>query len=79
MKKTKYKNKYDFAEKVINKIPFVQSMNIKVRVGKYSISFAPLKGKGFYGGNEITTSFMDNLHGIIDGLIYAYEKLKEEK
>lgn len=75
----KYKDKNDFAEKIINKIPFVQSMNIKVRVGEYSIGYTPLKGESFYGGCEVTASFMDKLGGIIDGLRYGYEKLKEKK
>ena len=75
----KYKNKYDFAEKTINKVPFVQTMNIKVRVSQYSIGFTPLKGEVFNGGNEITMSFMDHLGGIIDGLIYAYEEIKPKK
>ena len=72
----KYKDKNDFAEKVINKIPFVQNMNIRVRVSEYSISYKPLKGESFYGGNEVTAGFMDKLGGIIDGLRYAYKKLR---
>ena len=74
--KKKYKNKNDFAEKVINNIPFVQNMNIKVTVTEYSIEYKPLKGEGFHGGAEITSGFMDRLSGIIDGLRYAYEELK---
>ena len=77
--KMKYKNKNDFAEKVINKIPFVQNLNIKIIVDEYSTSFKPLKGDSFFGGHEITTSFMDKLSGIIDGLKYAYDELKGAK
>jgi len=72
----KYKDKNDFAEKVINKIPFVQNMNIKVTVTEHSIGYTPLTGTSFYGGYEITMSFMDKLGGIVDGLRYAYDKLK---
>ena len=75
----KYKDKYDFAEKTINKIPFVQTMNIKVTVSEYSTGFTPLKGNVFYGGREITTSFMDHLSGIINGLVYAYTELRPKK
>lgn len=71
----RYKNKNDFAEKVINEIPFVQNMNIRARVTEYTISFEPREGESFYGGREVTTSFMDKLGGIIDGLRYAYDKL----
>ena len=75
----KYKDKNDFAEKVINEMPFIQTMNIKVSVTEYSIGYTPLKGDSFYGGREVTASFMDKLGGIIDGLRYAYEKLKEKR
>jgi len=74
----KYKDKNDFAEKVINKFPFVESMNIKIRVNEHSIGYTPRKGKTFNGGNEITASFLDHLSGIINGLRYAYEKLKNK-
>jgi len=74
----KYKDKNDFAEKVINKISFVQNLNIKVRVTEHSIGYRPLEGETFNGGNEITQSLMDNLGGIINGLRYAYEKLKNK-
>ena len=75
----KYKDKNDFAEKIINKIPFVQDLNIKIKVSDYSIGFTPIKGKTFHGGQEVTASLMNHLEGIIDGLKYAYEKLKEIK
>ena len=75
----KYKNKNDFAEKVINNIPFVQNMNISVSVGEHSVGYKPLKGKFFNGGQEITMSFMDKLGGIIDGLRYGYEQLTKQK
>ena len=73
----KYKGAYDFAEKTVNKIPFVKNMNIKVIVGEHSISYRPIAGECFCGGYEITASFMDHLGGIIDGLVYAYKELKE--
>jgi len=74
VKKKKYKNKHDFAGKVINAIPFVQSMNIKVNVNEYSVGYKPLDGDSFYGGCEL----MDKLSGVIDGLRYAYEYLEGE-
>lgn len=75
----KYKDKYDFAEKVINKIPFVQNMNIKVSVSEYSISYTALEGKTFIAGGVITSSFMNHLDGIIDGLGYAYDELNKKR
>lgn len=72
----KYKDKDDFAEKVINKVPFVQNMNVNVRVTKYSIGYTSLEGKSFNGGLEITQSLMDHLSGMINGLRYAYDFLK---
>ena len=75
----KYIDKNDFAEKVINKIPFVQNMNIWVKVTERSIGYTPIAGETFNGGNEITQSFMDHLGGIINGLRHGYEKLNKEK
>jgi len=72
----KYKDENDFAEKVINKLSFVRSMNIKVAVSEYSIGYKPRKGKSFYGGREITATFMTELTGIIDGLRFAFKELK---
>ena len=72
----KYKDKNDFAQKVINGIPFVQNMNINVYVCEHSISYQPIRGKHCLGGMDLTASFMDKLSGIIDGLRYAYDVLK---
>lgn len=74
----KYVNRNDFAEKVINNMPFVQGLNIKVEVTEYSISYTPIKGRSFFGGREVTSSFMDTLGGIINGLRYGYDILKKD-
>ena len=74
----KYKDKNDFAEKVVNKIPYIQDLNIKVRVTEYSIGYTPRKGETFHGGNEITASLMNHIEGVINGLQYAYSKLVKE-
>ena len=75
----KYKDKNDFAEKVVNKIPYIQDLNIRVKVTEYSMGFVPRKGAIFHGGNEITASLMNHLEGVVDGLRYAYSKLVKEK
>jgi len=72
----KYKDAYDFAEKVINNISFVKDLNIQVKVTPRVISFTGRKNDGFHGGGEITSSLMDHLEGIVNGLVYGYKQLK---
>jgi hypothetical protein len=74
--KKKYKDKNDFAEKIMNDLPFMKTMNIKVKVSDYTTSFIPRNGDSFFGGFTPTLSFMDKLSGMIDGLKYGYEILK---
>ncbi|MCD6435790.1 MAG: hypothetical protein J7L15_05330 [Clostridiales bacterium] len=72
----KYKNKYDFAEKVINSLPWVKNVNIKVKLHEHSKSFKPRDGKGFTFGSEgMNATFLEYMVGVIDGLLYAYERL----
>ena len=78
--KKKYKNGNDFAEKVVNDLPFMQNMNIKVEVGENNISFKPIEGETFspyFASQGISFSFMDRLLGIIDGLRYAWEIIEK--
>lgn len=77
--KKRYKDKYDFAEQVINSMPWVKNYNVKVTVSQYITSFEPLKGETFSFGGGITDTFSSHLQGVIDGLGWAYDELKGDK
>jgi len=80
MKKRKYKNKYEFAEKLINELPFLKNCNVKVELNEFSKSYKPINSDSFTFGNyDISKSVLDYIGGLIDGAIYAYEKLEKEK
>jgi len=78
--KMKYKDKYDFAEKVVNNLPWIENSNIRVKVSEHIITYESREEKGFSFGSEgINASLLEYLKGIIDGLMYAYEILKREE
>jgi len=80
MKKRKYKNKYEFAEKLINELPFLKNCNVKVELSELTKSYKPIDSNTFTFGNyDISKSVLDYVGGLIDGAIYAYEKLEGSK
>ena len=79
MKKRKYKNKYEFAEKLINELPLLKNCNVRVELNEFSKSYKPIDSDAFTFGNyDISMSLLSYIGGLIDGAIYAYEKLEKE-
>jgi len=79
MRKKKYKDKYEFAEKLINELPFLKNCNIKVELSEFTKTYKPIDSNTFTFGNyDISTTLFSYIGGLIDGAIYAYEKLEGE-
>ena len=77
MKKHK---KYEFVEKIINKLPIMKNCNIKVHLSEYVKEFKPRDDSGFnFGGHNINTSFLEYLVGLIDGACLCYEELEKRR